>query len=152
MATRFLRYDSDPILRKKCKAVLKVDDKIRQLLDDMLDTLHETENGAALAANQVGVLKRLVVIDFNDTRLKLVNPQKISQSGVQECVEGCLSFPNRLVKTIRPQKVTIQALNEYGEDGWELVEMTKDSYTKSLGSWSSVTGYTFIYHFKRLKQ
>lgn len=69
MATRFLRYDSDPILRKKCKAVLKVDDKIRQLLDDMLDTLHETENGAALAANQVGVLKRLVVIDFNDTRL-----------------------------------------------------------------------------------
>ena len=67
MATRFLRYDSDPILRKKCKAVLKVDDKIRQLLDDMLDTLHETENGAALAANQVGVLKRLVVIDFNDT-------------------------------------------------------------------------------------
>ena len=79
----------------------------------MLDTLHETENGAALAANQVGVLKRLVVIDFNDTRLKLVNPQMISQSGVQECVEGCLSFPNRFVKTIRPQKVTIQALNEY---------------------------------------
>ena len=105
MATRFLRYDSDPILRKKCKAVLKVDDKIRQLLDDMLDTLHETENGAALAANQVGVLKRL-----------LVNPQMISQSGVQECVEGCLSFPNRFVKTIRPQKVTIQALNEYGEE------------------------------------
>ena len=82
----------------------------------MLDTLHETENGAALAANQVGVLKRLVVIDFNDTRLKLVNPQMISQSGVQECVEGCLSFPNRFVKTIRPQKVTIQALNEYGEE------------------------------------
>ena len=101
MATRFLRYDSDPILRKKCKAVLKVDDKIRQLLDDMLDTLHETENGAALAANQVGVLKRLVVIDFNDTRLKLVNPKMISQSGVQECVEGCLSFPNRFVKTIK---------------------------------------------------
>ena len=116
MATRSLRYDSDPILRKKCKAVLKVDDKIRQLLDDMLDTLHETENGAALAANQVGVLKRLVVIDFNDTRLKLVNPQMISQSGVQECVEGCLSFPNRFVKTIRPQKVMIQALNEYGEE------------------------------------
>ena len=82
----------------------------------MLDTLHETENGAALAANQVGVLKRLVVIDFNDTRLKLVNPKMISQSGVQECVEGCLSFPNRFVKTIRPQKVTIQALNEYGEE------------------------------------
>ena len=138
MATRFLRYDSDPILRKKCKAVLKVDDKIRQLLDDMLDTLHETENGAALAANQVGVLKRLVVIDFNDTRLKLVNPQMISQSGVQECVEGCLSFPNRFVKTIRPQKVTIQALNEYGEeiivegeDEMEIVCMVVDEVKSS---------------------
>ena len=116
MATRFLRYDSEPRLRKNCKAVLKVTDTIRQVLDDMLDTLHETENGAALAANQVGVLKRLVVIDFNDTRFKLVNPQMISQSGVRECVEGCLSFPNRFVKTIRPQKVTIQALNEYGEE------------------------------------
>lgn len=61
-------------------------------------------------------MKRLVVIDFNDTQLKLINPKMISQSGVQECVEGCLSFPNRFVKTIRPQKVTIQALNEYGEE------------------------------------
>ena len=89
MATRFLRYDSDPILRKKCKAVLKVDDKIRQLLDDMLDTLHETENGAALAANQVGVLKRLVVIDFNDTRLKLVNTiQALNEYGEEIIVDG----------------------------------------------------------------
>ena len=93
-----------------------VDDKIRQLLDDMLETLHQTENGAALAANQVGILKRLVVIDFNETQLKLVNPQIIVSSGVQECVEGCLSFPNRFVKTIRPQKVTLQALNEYGKE------------------------------------
>ena len=72
MATRFLRYDSDPILRKKCKAVLKVDDKIRQLLDDMLDTLHETENGAALAANQVGVLNLSTFLLQNQNSLKLL--------------------------------------------------------------------------------
>lgn len=93
-----------------------VDDKIRQLLDDMLETLHQTENGAALSTNQVGILKRLFVIDFNETQLKLVNPQIIVSSGVQECVEGCLSFPNRFVKTICPQKVTLQALNEYGKE------------------------------------
>jgi peptide deformylase len=58
----------------------------------------------------------LVVIDFNETQLKLVNPQIIVSSGVQECVEGCLSFQNRFVKTIRPQKVTLQALNEYGKE------------------------------------
>lgn len=127
MATRFLRYNSDPILRKKCKTVIKVDDKIRQLLDDMLDTLHQTENGAALAANQIGVLKRLVVIDYNDTLLKLVNPQIIGCSGVQECIEGCLSFPNRFVKTIRPQKVTLQALNEYGE---EIIIVGEDEMAK----------------------
>ncbi len=116
MSTRYIRYNNDPILRKKCKKVKIVDDKIRQILDDMLETLHQTENGAALAANQVGILKRLVVIDFNDTLLKLVNPKIIGCSGVQECIEGCLSFPNRFVKTIRPQKVTLQALNENGEE------------------------------------
>lgn len=116
MATRNIRYNNDPILRKKCKEVKVIDDKIKQTLNDMLETLHETENGAALAANQVGILKRLVVIDYCDTLLKLVNPKIIGCSGVQECVEGCLSFPNRFVKTIRPQKVIIQAQNEYGEE------------------------------------
>nr|WP_095171394.1 MULTISPECIES: peptide deformylase [Blautia] len=75
-----------------------------------------TENGAALAANQVGILKRLVVIDYLDQTLKLINPQIIGSSGVQECIEGCLSFPNRFVKTIRPQRVTIRAVNENGEE------------------------------------
>ena len=116
MATRQLRYNQDPILRKRCKEVKEVDDRIRLLLDDMLDTLHHTENGAALAANQVGILKRLVVIDYYDNLLKLVNPQITESSGTQICVEGCLSFPDRFVKTIRPQKVTVKALNEYGEE------------------------------------
>ncbi len=116
MAIRFIRYDGDPVLRKKCKEVEIVDDKIRTMLDDMLDTLHHTENGAAIAANQVGILKRLVVIDYCDNLLKLVNPKIIGRSGVQECIEGCLSFPERFAKTIRPQKVTVQALNENGEE------------------------------------
>lgn len=116
MAIRQLRYNDDEILRKKCKKVQIVDDKIRQMLDDMMDTLHQTENGAALAANQVGILKRLVVIDYCEYYLKLVNPKIVGYSGAQECIEGCLSFPNRWVKTIRPQKVTVQALNENGEE------------------------------------
>lgn len=115
MAIRQLRYDGDEILHKKCKEVNVVDDRVRNLLDDMMDTLHHTENGAALAANQVGILKRLVVIDYLDVCLKLVNPIIVGSSGEQECVEGCLSFPDRFVKTIRPQKVTVQALNENGE-------------------------------------
>lgn len=114
MALRTIRYGNDDILRKKCKEVTEVDDRIRMYLDDMLDTLHHTENGAAIAANQIGILRRLVVIDYCDTLLKLVNPVIIEASGTQECVEGCLSFPDKFVKTIRPQKVTVQALNENG--------------------------------------
>ena len=112
MAIRQLRYNDDEILRKRCKEVPVVDAKICQMLADMMDTLHHTENGAALAANQVGILKRLVVIDFCGKYLKLVNPKIIGSSGIQECIEGCLSFPNQYVKTIRPQSVTVEALNE----------------------------------------
>ena len=113
MAIRNLRYFDDPILRQTCREVKVVDDTIRRLLDDMLDTLHHTGNGAALAANQVGILKRLVVIDYCDYLYKLINPRIIRQSGRQECIEGCLSFPGRFVKTIRPQKVAVQALNQW---------------------------------------
>lgn len=115
MAVRELRYTNDEVLRKRCKEVDQVNDRIRQLLDDMMDTLHTTKNGAALAANQVGILKRLVVIDYCDQYLKLVNPVIVGRSGSQECIEGCLSFPNRFVKTIRPQTVTVQALDENGD-------------------------------------
>ena len=115
MAVRKLRYDTEPILRKKCKEVKIVDAKIRELLDDMMDTLHHTEYGAALAANQIGILKRLVVIDYCDNVLKLVNPRITEESGTRECIEGCLSFPNRFVKTIRPQSVTVEALDENGD-------------------------------------
>lgn len=129
MATRQLRYNDDSVLRKKCKPVTSVDDKIRQILEDMMDTLHETPNGAALAANQIGLLKRLVVIDYESYYLKLVNPKIIGQSGVQECIEGCLSFPDIVGKTIRPQKVTVQALDENGK---EMLFTMEDEMAKCL--------------------
>jgi peptide deformylase len=116
MAVRQIRLSGDAILRKKCKEVTVIDDKIRQILGDMMDTLHHTDNGAALAANQVGILKRLVVIDYCDNYLKLVNPKIIERSGTQECAEGCLSYPGEFVKTIRPQKVRIQALDAFGTE------------------------------------
>ncbi len=116
MATRNLRYYGDPILRKKCREVKVIDDKIRQILEDMADTLRETENGVAIAANQVGILKRLVVIRYEGSFLKLVNPVITDQSGAQECNEACLSFPGRCVKTLRPQSAAIKAQNECGEE------------------------------------
>lgn len=116
MALRQLRYEGDEILRKKCKKVEEVDDHIRMILDDMLDTLHNTEDGAAIAAPQIGILKRLVVIDMGTGIIKLVNPEIIEEKGIQECVEGCLSIPNKYGNTIRPKKVKIKALNENGEE------------------------------------
>lgn len=116
MAIRQLRQDEDAVLRKKCKKVTEIDEKIQMILEDMLETLHSIPNSAAIAANQVGILKRLVVIDMGDGVMKLVNPEIIETSGEQECIEGCLSFPGKFGTTIRPQKVTVKALNENGEE------------------------------------
>ena len=109
MALRAIRINDDPILKKHCKKVEVVDDKIRQILNDMLDTLH--------AAPQVGILKRLVVIDMGELSngvLKLVNPEIIDQEGEQLCEEGCLSFPDRWAQTRRPNRVTVKAVDENG--------------------------------------
>lgn len=115
MALRQIRLFGDEILRKRSKEVLVVDDKIRQILNDMADTMYNTENGGGLAAPQVGILKRLVVIDMGQGLIKLVNPRIIKKEGFQEVIEGCLSYPNRWGKLKRPAKVTVQALNEYGK-------------------------------------
>lgn len=116
MALRQIRFFDDEILRKKSKVVEVVDDKIRQILNDMADTMYNTENGGGLAAPQVGILKRLVVIDMGQGLIKLVNPKIIKQEGKQEVVEGCLSIPSIWGKLERPIKVTVQALNENGEE------------------------------------
>ena len=116
MAIRIVREDGDEILRKKSKEVEVVDDKIKQILEDMVETLHYY-NGVGLAGPQIGLLKRLIVIDLYDDKgpIKLVNPKIIKQKGEQEVEEGCLSFPNEFAKIIRPAEVVIEALNENGK-------------------------------------
>ncbi|CAH2213237.1 peptide deformylase [Tepidibacter aestuarii] len=116
MAIRQIRLFDDKILRKKSKVVEVVDDRIKQILNDMADTMYNTENGGGLAAPQIGILKKLVVIDMGQGLIKLVNPIIISQEGSQKVIEGCLSIPNTFGKLKRPAKVTVQALNENGEE------------------------------------
>lgn len=116
MAIRNIREEGDEILRKKSKEVDVIDEKIITLIQDMLETLHQY-NGVGLAAVQVGVLKRIVVIDTGEPgeQFILINPEIVKQKGEQEVEEGCLSFPNKFAKVIRPAEVTIKALNEKGE-------------------------------------
>lgn len=116
MAIREIRLNGDEILRKKAREVEKVDDRIKELLQDMVETMHEY-NGVGLAAPQVGILKRVIVIDLYDGNepLRLVNPKILKEKGKQKVDEGCLSFPNQFAKMIRPKEVTVEALNENGE-------------------------------------
>lgn len=116
MAIRNIREEGDEILKKKSRQVEVVDDKIRELLDDMVETMHKY-NGVGLAAVQVGILKRAIVIDLYDEKgpIKLVNPVIIKEKGEQEVEEGCLSFPNKYAKIIRPKEVTVEALDENGK-------------------------------------
>lgn len=116
MAIRMIRENGDEILRKKAREVEVVDDKIRQILDDMVETMHQF-NGVGLAGPQIGILKRLVVIDIYDDNgpIKLVNPRIVEQKGEQEVEEGCLSFPNQYAKLIRPAQVVVEAQDENGE-------------------------------------
>ncbi|WP_027634387.1 peptide deformylase [Clostridium hydrogeniformans] len=116
MALRQIRLLGDDILRKKCKKVEVVDDRVRQILNDMAETMYNTENGGGLAACQVGILKKLVVVDMGQGLIKLVNPQIIKAEGEQKALEGCLSIPNRWGYVLRPNKVTVKALNENGEE------------------------------------
>lgn len=115
MALRQIRIFGDEILRKKSREVEIVDDKIRRILNDMAETMYNTENGGGLAAPQIGILRRLVVIDMGEGLIKLINPKIISAEGRQEVIEGCLSNPNVFGKLIRPEKVIVEALNEHGE-------------------------------------
>ena len=116
MGLRNIRYyqEKDTILRKKSKIVKTIDKKILELLDDMAETMYQ-EDGVGLAAPQIGVLKRLVVIDVGEGLIKLINPVIIEANGEQQGIEGCLSVPGVSGEVIRPQKVRIEAQNEKGE-------------------------------------
>lgn len=117
MAIRNIRKEDDEILKKKSKDVDVIDDRIRELIEDMVETMHKYD-GVGLAAVQVGILKRILVIDLYDEKtpiIRLINPVILKTKGTQEVEEGCLSFPNKYVKVIRPNEVTVEGLNEKGE-------------------------------------
>ena len=113
MALRNIRNLGDDILRKKCRTVDKIDDKIITLLDDMADTMYEA-NGVGLAAPQVSILKRVVVIDVGDGLLELVNPEIIETSGEQLDAEGCLSVAGETGDVKRPYVVKVRAQDRHG--------------------------------------
>jgi peptide deformylase len=114
MALREIRKIGDEILRKKSRAVDKIDERVKQLIEDMEETMYYAK-GVGLAAPQVGVLKRIVVIDVGEGLVKLINPEIIYYEGAQSDDEGCLSVPDVRDTVERPQSVKVKALNENGE-------------------------------------
>lgn len=129
MAIRKIRIEGDPLLRKKSREVTEINDRILELLDDMVDTLEEAD-GLGLAAPQVGVLRRVVLVDMHDGEgiIKMVNPKIISRSeDLQLNTEGCLSVPERSGYVRRPESLTVEYIDEKGEkqsmycDGYKAV-------------------------------
>lgn len=118
MAIRTILTDEDPLLRKTSRVVKNIDERTKILIEDMLDTLYYTENGIGLAAPQVGVLKRIFVIDMKNDEgpIVFINPEITAQSGEQFYSEGCLSIPGLTGEVRRPAEVTVQATDENGND------------------------------------
>lgn len=116
MAIRTIRTEEDEILRKKSKKVDVIDERIKEIVNDMIETLHKYE-GVGLAAVQVGMLKQIVVIQEAEDEpiYVIINPEILSQSGTQIVEEGCLSFPNKFAKIERPEKIKIRALDINGK-------------------------------------
>jgi peptide deformylase len=125
MAVRNIVKKGDAVLKKKCKEVKEINDRILTLLDDMKDTLYGQGNGVGLAAPQVGVLRRVVVIDVGQGLIELINPVIIEQEGEQIQIEGCLSIPGVYGRVKRPEKVIVEYQNRNGEknriEGTELL-------------------------------
>ena len=116
MAIRLIRQNGDEILRKRAREVEKFDNKLKELVDDMIETMHKN-NGVGLAAQQVGILKRVIVIDIYDDNgpIVLINPVILKTKGEREVEEGCLSFPNKFAKVIRPEEVVAEYTDRTGK-------------------------------------
>lgn len=116
MAKLQIRKLGDEALRKVCRPVDAITPRVIRLLDDMTETMRDA-NGCGLAAPQVGILRRIVVIEVEEGNvIELINPKIIAYSGEQEAEEGCLSIPNQWGTTKRPMHVTVRALNRHGEE------------------------------------
>ena len=147
MAIRNIRQEGEEILKKKSREVEKIDERIIQLIEDMVETMHKYD-GVGLAAVQVGILKRILVIDLYDGSpiIKLINPVIIEQKGEQEVDEGCLSFPNKYAKVIRPKEVIVKGLNEKGE---QITVNGKDLLAQALcHEIDHLNGITFVEKMK----
>ena len=127
MAIRNILKQDEPLLRKKSREVTEIDDKIITLLDDMKETL-ATANGVGLAAPQVGILRRVIIVDTGDEILELINPVIVKQSGHQDSLEGCLSVPGVRGHVDRPKKVTVQG---YDRDG-NLMEYKAQDFVATI--------------------
>jgi len=124
MGLRKILTDQEPALRKTCRPVTDFDKKLHKLLDDMQDTLAEA-NGVGLAAPQVGILRRVVIVDTGDGILELINPTLVETDGEQKGAEGCLSVPGKYGWVTRPYYAKVRAQDRYGEwfeaEGEELI-------------------------------
>lgn len=114
MAIREIITEGNPTLRKHSREVTRFDDRLANLVDDMKETLKQ-HNGVGLAAPQVGILRRIFVIDFNDKMIEFINPTILSSSGEQTDIEGCLSVPGTCGEVTRPYYVTVSAQDKNGE-------------------------------------
>jgi peptide deformylase len=122
MAIRTIRIQGDPVLTKTCKEVKEVNEKITTLINDMLETMYEA-NGVGLAAPQVGILKRIVVMDVGDGPIVMINPSILKATGSQTGDEGCLSLPGKAGQVTRPNYVKARFQDE--EMKWQEVEGTE---------------------------
>ncbi len=115
MAIRNLRLDEDPILRKKSRPIMDINERIKTLAEDMLETMYQAE-GVGLAAPQVGVLRRIITVDVGEGPYVMINPEILEQEGEVVDSEGCLSFPEVTGYVKRPQKIKVKYTDLEGED------------------------------------
>ena len=115
MALRQIRIQGDAVLEKKCREITEMTPRIKELIEDMFDTMYDA-NGVGLAGPQVGVLKRLCVIDVGEGPIVLINPVILSTDGEQTGDEGCLSLPGKAGQVTRPNHVVVRALDENMEE------------------------------------
>ena len=147
MALRNILTEEDPTLRKVSRPVTKFDDRLHELLDDMAETL-EDARGVGLAAPQVGILRRVVVVDVGEEILELINPEIISESGEQTGLEGCLSVPGKYGIVTRPNVVKVRAQDRFG--AWyeaEGEELIARAFCHEL---EHLDGHLFVEHTDRL--
>ena len=115
MAIRNIVVEPDELLRKKSKVVENIDEKVLELIDDMVETMYKN-NGVGLAAVQVGILKRIAVVDIGEGPVVLINPEIVYSSGKQIGNEGCLSIPSQFGKVKRPKKIVVKTLDKQGKE------------------------------------